>query len=399
MKDKLQKFIPFAKVDEIKRQVWGIVTAEIPDKDDEVCDYTGSKPFYQAVIAEMSKATNGGNFFPLRAMHGLTAAGKCIGFDFRDDDKEIYMGFEVVDDAEWKKVQKQVYTGFSQGGKMVSSEPDPIFKGCVRYVANPSECSLVDNPCLGASHFQYVKADGVVEIRKFKTSPALAEEYNRLGTLEQEIALLKTQIAIVKAKTKSVFGEELPSTAFAYVGKADDTKTWQLPIKLSTDALTKRVVRSTLGAFDHLAKSIPAADRPVALLKVVAAAKAFNLSVEVEKARVVNIQKYLQKQCRVYVNKQSRVAKTDIGHALSFIDTDLGRLQKGLCEVSRLADYVNGLSYLVYCCINEQEYEGDADSPLPEMLAGNVDSMLTTLLAMVQEESEELRAEIDRRVA
>jgi hypothetical protein len=399
MKDKLQKFIPFAKVDEIKRQVWGIVTAEIPDKQDEVCDYAGSKPFYQAVIAEMSKATNGGNFFPLRAMHGLTAAGKCIGFDFRDDDKEIYMGFEVVDDAEWKKVQKQVYTGFSQGGSMVSSEPDPIFKGCVRYVANPSECSLVDNPCLGASHFQYVKADGVVEIRKFKTSPALAEEYNRLGTLEQEIALLKTQIVVLKPKTKQVFGEELPSTAFAYVGKADDPKTWQLPIKLSTDALTKRIVRSTLGAFDHLAKSIPAADRATALLKVVAAGKAFNLSIEVEKARVANIQKYLQKQCRVYVNKQSRVVKTDIGHSLSFLDTDLGRLQKGLSEVSRLADYVNGLSYLVYCCINEQEYEGDADSPLPEMLAGNVDSMLTTLLTMVQEESEELRAEIDRRVA
>src|SRR5271170_700348 len=172
----LAKFIPFAKVEEATRQVWGIVTAELPDKDREVCDYAKSKPYYQALIDEMSKAakvnpSGGDNFFPLRQMHSITlpVAGKCIGFDFRDADKEIFMGFKVVDDDAWKKVQENVYTGFSQGGQIVGDlEPDPIFKGCMRYVANPAEASLVDNPCLAAAHFAYVKADGSVELRKFR---------------------------------------------------------------------------------------------------------------------------------------------------------------------------------------------------------------------------------------
>src|SRR5271154_258822 len=34
-----RKGIFFSKVDEAKREVWGIVTAQLPDKDDEVCDY------------------------------------------------------------------------------------------------------------------------------------------------------------------------------------------------------------------------------------------------------------------------------------------------------------------------------------------------------------------------
>ena len=33
------KFIPFVKMDAQKQEVWGVVTAEVPDKEDEVCDY------------------------------------------------------------------------------------------------------------------------------------------------------------------------------------------------------------------------------------------------------------------------------------------------------------------------------------------------------------------------
>src|ERR1017187_9380819 len=205
MKTKLKKFVPFIKVDETKRQVWGIVTAELPDKDNEVCDYTKSKPFYEAVIAEMAKATNGNNFFPLREMHQLKAAGKCVGFDFRDADKEIFMGFEVVDDEAWKKVQKNVYTGFSQGGSIVGEiMPDPHYDGCMRYVADPSEVSLVDNPCLGAAHIQYIKADGTTELRKLRSEPAVS-----LSSLE---TLIKTKVAeallLAKVATKRVAGED-----------------------------------------------------------------------------------------------------------------------------------------------------------------------------------------------
>ena len=36
-----------------------------------------------------------------------------------------------------------------------------------RYTAKPAEVSLVDNPCNPSAHFEYVKADGSTELRKF----------------------------------------------------------------------------------------------------------------------------------------------------------------------------------------------------------------------------------------
>ena len=409
MKDKLQKFIPFVKVDNSidpttgreKRQVWGIVTAELPDKDREVCDYEGSKPFYQAVISEMGKATDGGNYFPLREMHGLSAAGKCIGFEFRDADKEIFMGFEVVDDVAWQKVKTQVYTGFSQGGVKVGEQlADPIYKGCMRYVANPSECSLVDNPCLAAAHFSYVKADGTTEIRKFKHVEQ-PEEYSRFANLEKEIALLKTQI-IGKNKTKLIAGEELSSSAFAYVGKADDTKTWEFAIKFADAKTTKKFLRGHLATYEKSSLVLPEADRAQVLKRIEAAALPFHLDVKKEKARVAAIQNFLRKQCRIQVNQQTRLLKGKGGalaHAVSFLENDLGRLSKGMYEVSRLAECVSGLGYLLYGVVCEQEYEGDDESPLPELLAANVNGLLDTLIQMAQEEAEEMRDEIAVRVA
>ena len=40
----LQKFARLIKVDESARQVSGIVTAEIPDRDNEICDYRSTNP-------------------------------------------------------------------------------------------------------------------------------------------------------------------------------------------------------------------------------------------------------------------------------------------------------------------------------------------------------------------
>lgn len=194
---RFEKFIPFAKVDAQRQEVWGIVTAEVPDKDQEVCDYESTKPFYQAVIDEMSKATNGQNFFPLRYMHQLDAVGKCVGFDFRDTDREVFMGFKVVDAAAWKKVDERVLTGFSHGGKMERLWDDPIYKGCKRYTANPSEISLVDNPCLAEAHFAYIKADGTMELRKFKkvVTPTPGNE-GRIVELEKQLVLVKARLGL-----------------------------------------------------------------------------------------------------------------------------------------------------------------------------------------------------------
>ncbi len=329
-----KKFIPFAKVDAAKREVWGIVTAEVPDKEDEVCDYDGTKPFYEAVIAEFSKATDGKNFFPLREMHQLSAVGKGIGFEFRDDDKEIFMGFKVVDDEAWKKVDEGVYTGFSHGGSIVGDlVPDPVFKGCKRYVADPSEVSLVDNPCLGVAHFAYIRADNAVELRKFKkTEDAAVVPLTRLQGLVDSVEALKAKVADGKIS----------------VNKA----------------------RSTLIKRD--------ADRVKKLLS--------GLRVPV----------------RTFVNKKQRTWKNMPNQLLS-LDNDLGyltrsnKLSKGLYTVGRLAEYIEGLSYMLCGIAQEEEWEGE-DSTVPGLLAENVTSLLDTFLAYAEEEAEELRAEVASRV-
>lgn len=301
---KFKKFIPFVKIDETKRQVWGIVTAEVPDKDDEVCDYTKSKPYYKAVIDEFTKATDGANFFPLREMHQLSAVGKCIGFEFRDSEKEIFMGFEVVDDEAWKKVQKRVYTGFSQGGSIVGDlKPDPVFKGCMRYTADPSECSLVDNPCLGVAHFTMVKADGSIEIHKLKS----------VNDSKQQVA--KTQ-----------------------ADKEEKKKIFEAKVKA-----------------------------------------------------------YVRKRARIWVNKNFK--KVSSRPSFMKLDDNLGKLRKGMLEVSCFAELIDHLTYLFFMVCNEQMWEGDADSELPEDLQKNLNDLIDTLLKMISEETDELKEDVTARLA
>jgi hypothetical protein len=162
----LSKRRPFTKVIESKREVWGVVTEEKPDQDHEVCDFERSKPFYQAWIESFNKSTDGVSFGNLREMHQLSAVGRCVGFEFRDTDKQIVMGFKVVDDNAWKKVVERVYTGFSHGGEVVDKFADPDYPGCMRYIAKPVEISLVDNPCLQSATYTLIRADGKQEVVK-----------------------------------------------------------------------------------------------------------------------------------------------------------------------------------------------------------------------------------------
>jgi hypothetical protein len=160
-------FFQLAKVDEEKRLVYGIATAEEVDKSGEICDYATTKPHYEAWSAEFSKATDGGSLGNLRSMHGKVAAGKIVDMEMDDSKRQIRVCAKVVDDQEWRKVLEGVYTGFSQGGSYLKRWEDPDAPGIKRYTAKPSEISLVDTPCLATARFEIRKADGMVEEREF----------------------------------------------------------------------------------------------------------------------------------------------------------------------------------------------------------------------------------------
>ena len=157
------KFFPLMKIDESRRMVHGVVTAEVEDRDGETCHYDSTKTEYEKVNEEMSKASDGENIMPLREMHQLQAvgAGKTIQFD--DAHKQIKMAFKVVDDAAWNKVLNRVLLGFSQGGSYLRRWTEG---GRQFYTARPGEISLVDRPCLAGALIEHIKADGRIETFK-----------------------------------------------------------------------------------------------------------------------------------------------------------------------------------------------------------------------------------------
>lgn len=360
-------FVPFSKVLEAQQEVWGLVTAEVPDKENEVCDYEGSKPYYQAVIDEFTKATNGANMFPLRAMHQLKAAGKCINVDFRDSDKEIHMGFKVVDKDEWQKVLEDVYTGFSHGGTVVGKMwADPDFKNCQRYIVSPSEVSLVDNPCLGVAHYTMVRANGAVELVKLRSV--------------YDVPLIGKA-----GKTKEVDGEALPPSAFAYVGDPDKVDTWHLPIKFSSEEKTKKHIRLAIAMFS-LTGDIPESEKDKVWEKIVRAAKAHDIQVSSEKgAAAVSTAVVVGNADKVSLALERAVPKALKAKLAEW------KVEKGMYAVQQLAALIQDLAYLVISAKYEAELEDDG-SDLPEALLEDLKNIIETFRDQVVEETEELAA-------
>lgn len=154
-------FIPLTKVDYEKRQVWGWGTVEQPDRSGEIMDWQSSRPYFERWSSLSKERSGGKSLGNLRGQHNdKIAAGRLIALELDDERKGAWVGAEVVDNNEWEKVIKGVYTGFSIGGKYANRWPDAL-SGLWRYTADPSELSLVDAPCVPGATFQMVKADGV----------------------------------------------------------------------------------------------------------------------------------------------------------------------------------------------------------------------------------------------
>jgi hypothetical protein len=186
------KFVRLIKVDAAQREVYGVVTSEVPDKDGEICDYPSTKPHYAEWSGEFARATAGKSLGNVREMHSHSAVGKVVDLVFDDPNKTIAVRARIVDDTAWTKCEEGVYTGFSHGGEYVGEPwPDGDF---LRYTAKPSEISLVDNPCNPEAHFEYVKADGSVELRKFQMTEIKDRKMKKLMVDAADLANLLTQV-------------------------------------------------------------------------------------------------------------------------------------------------------------------------------------------------------------
>lgn len=346
MSKEFQKFIPFAKVDEAKREVYGIVTAEVEDKVGETCHYDSTKEEYKAWSAEFVKATEGNSCGNLREMHQLKAAGRGISLDFNDSAKEILMGFKVTDDDAWKKVQDYTYTGFSQGGFVKRSWKEGKTK---YYTAAPSEVSLVDNPCLGVCHFAYIKADGAVEMRKARTA---------------EIAsIIVPGQSLEPNAERPLFSKLTP----AQVASIDLQRMEADPAHFLKHLGTETFAKELLALAAAVKGESPAAaplqkDDMACSCKCEMCMKCTGMKAAAQKAR-----------------EARELVRNFIGKGL----------KKGMYDVARFAELINALRWLYEDARWEAEAEAD-ESPVPQDLLDRLNDLCAVFLDMAEEEVKEL---------
>lgn len=371
-------FCPLVKVDEVKREVWGVVTGESPDRDGEVCDYETTVPYYKEMVEEMSKATDGKNIFPLRAMHGLVAAGKGISIEFRKEAKEIYMGFKVVDDVEWKKCTEGVYTGFSQGGRYIKKWKDGDF---MRYTAKPIEASLVDVPCLPTAHFDYVKADGTHEIRKFVKSESLGQGAGELPQEVQQpddVQVCSCNCESCKMGDHGKCSEKCEMSAKAgtmnqkavkYLVTGSDGK-GHLPYTKDDGKPSHRLMGAAWAALfnekGYRGNKYDGPDKEKAKKKLKQLYAQQGLDTPTEKAETID--KFLQETLIGVIQK-----------------TRYGYLNKGMYSVNNFSRILEDLKYLWLSLEYEREDEGD-ESPVTDQVKEAYENLLDHFLTYCEEE-------------
>lgn len=163
---KLDLFIPFSKAVEKDGEfiVYGTLTAEEPDRSKEILDYDKSKPYFKAWSESVHKDSHGKSFGNCRYMHQLEIAGHGTDIVFNDEQKRIEICTKISNPKAVQQIKDGELTGYSVGGSYVEAKK---IGGLTRYVADPMEYSVVDRPCVPGATFQYFKADGSVELKKF----------------------------------------------------------------------------------------------------------------------------------------------------------------------------------------------------------------------------------------
>jgi 2'-5' RNA ligase len=167
-------------------------------------------------------------------------------------------------------------------------------------------------------------------------------------------------------KTKRVAGEDLPASAFLIVLDPDDTSTWNLPVKFSTEAKCKSHIRNALARFDEL-KDVPQDVKDAAWKKLVALAKKHGIEVDEDTDKAV------------------------IAYQIHKAEIDLA---KSMYDVADLSQLLQAIKWIELRQIFEGEYEDDDENltiagRLRAWLADGVDILKT----MVDEETAELVSE------
>lgn len=425
---KTSLFLPIRKVDEEQRLVYGVITEETLDKAGEVLDYAGSKPLFEKWSHGIRDATDGKSHGNVRVMHTNKVAGilsQELVFD--DDAKTIEACAKVIDDNEWAMVLAGGYTGFSIGGRYVKRWKEGDVQ---KFIADPSEVSLVDNPCVGSATFSLVKADGTEVEQEFQlwqpTNTEVATKATELAKAAGDEAkwtehLEEARAELMKAHAGEKDEDDAEDTSDEEKkeedGEDDDTKgeddgaegaddkkkakkaegedgeeeaeaEKSAPVELSqvwqtTDS--KTFVKKA-DAVAHQATIDAAAEPENPLQKAIDSAKKA-IAGETEEEEQQNLPfaelgAEVQKYHGILVEAHAHFAD----HCVA----------KGLYTVGRLGELMESLGYVLCSTIYEREAEKDA-SQVPEQIMSAMKTLGDALIAMAQEEVAEMIAEMNAR--
>ncbi|WP_428491697.1 hypothetical protein [Rhodopila sp.] len=166
--ENLNAFMRLTKADAAQQMVWGVLAAEVADHSREIMDYETAVPAFKSWSVDREQATGGKSLGNIRAQHGNVIAGVLKEITYDADTKSILGKAHIIDINEWNKVAGGAYTGFSIGGAYAKCWADAADLKLTRYTPILKEISIVDVPCIPVAKFEYVKADGTMEMRKFK---------------------------------------------------------------------------------------------------------------------------------------------------------------------------------------------------------------------------------------
>lgn len=140
--DIFKAFAPISKVDDEQRMVYGYASTDTKDSQGDVVKLDA----IEKALPDYMRFAN------IREMHTMSAVG--VAKSAEVDEKGLYLGAKVVDDAAWLKVKEGVYKGFSIGGKALKKSAGVIEE------LRLTEISLVDRPANQECVIDMWKAEG-----------------------------------------------------------------------------------------------------------------------------------------------------------------------------------------------------------------------------------------------
>jgi phage head maturation protease len=359
-------YLPIAKVDAERREVWGYASTEARDDQGEIV----KRDALVAALGDYMKFAN------IREMHQLSAVG--VAKEAAVDDKGLYVGARIVDDQAWQKVVEGVYKGYSIGGRITQRDPAD-YKTITGLMLN--EISLVDRPANPEAVFDYWKAAGASRMPETRFNPPFqiwacgVPEHRHLAkadALKCQEQLAGSGLGLIAASRNVIAtAEDAPERA---QDKTEDEDFYGDVAYADPGYQTDGKKRYPIDTGTHIRAAWNFINRPSNAQRYTAA------QLDKIKARIIAAWKEKIDQNGPYSAQNSKSSGRNPAHLA---------LTKALWDVGHVARIILDLNWLKDNLAVEAAMEGDG-SPEPSKLPAIIGELCGFLNALVAEETGEI---------